>query len=394
MEYNPFDPEVIRDPYPSYARLRRETPLCRTGLGFAAVSRYDDVLGVLRRPEAFSSSAMADLINGVKALSPEDLGQGETLLGSDPPAHTRLRKIVNRAFTPRHVAALEPRVRGIVQGLVAALPSGEACDLVAALAVPLPATVIAEILGIDADRRQDFKRWSDEIVAAMGSAPDADLRSRLERSFVERAAYLEQVVEDRKRRPRDDVISALVRAEQEGGAMSEDEVGNFIVLLLVAGNETTTNLIGNALLAGLEHPWVLEAIGRDSSLVPAWVEETLRYDSPVQLTFRRARQEVELAGEKVLEGEILGCLLGSANRDERRFSAPDRFDLMRANSAHLAFGFGTHFCLGSNLARLEARVALEALLSRFRRFERVEPEVERAPSLLIRGPRSLFFRCS
>jgi cytochrome P450 len=330
----------------------------------------------------------------VKALSPEDLGQGETLLGSDPPAHTRLRKIVNRAFTPRRVAALEPRLRGIVQGLVDALPSGEPFDLVAALAVPLPATVIAEILGIDAERRRDFKRWSDEIVAAMGGAPSAELRSRLERSFVERAAYLEQVVENRKLHPRDDVISALVRAEEEDGAMTEDEVGNFIVLLLVAGNETTTNLIGNALLAAFEHPRVLEQITRDRSLVPAWVEETLRYDSPVQLTFRRARQEVELAGEKVAEGELLGLLLGSANRDERRFPAPRRFDLARDPSAHLAFGFGTHFCLGSNLARLEARVALEALLSRFRWFERVGPDVERLPSLLIRGPRSLFVRCS
>jgi cytochrome P450 len=190
------------------------------------VSRYDDVLAVLRRPEPFSSSAMADLINGVKALSPEDLGQGETLLGSDPPAHTRLRKIVNRAFTPGKVAALEPRVRGIVRGLVDALPRGEPCDLVAELAVPLPATVIAEILGIDADRRRDFKRWSDEIVAAMGGAPSAELRSRLERSFVQRAAYLEQIVEERRLHPRDDVISALVRAEEEDGAMTEDEVGS------------------------------------------------------------------------------------------------------------------------------------------------------------------------
>lgn len=394
MDYNPFDPEVIRDPYPSYARLRREAPVCGTPLGFAAISRYDDVLEVLRRPETFSSSAVGDLINGVKALSPEDLGQGETLLGSDPPVHTRLRKIVNRAFTPRRIAALEARIRTIAGDLVTALSSGSDCDLVAQLAVPLPVTVIAEILGIDPERRGDFKRWSEEILAAVAGAPTPELRARLERSFVERAAYLEDVVEDRKRRPRDDVISALVQAEQEGGAMTEDEVGDFIVLLLVAGNETTTNLIGNALLATLGHPHLLETIVLDLSLVPALVEETLRYDSPVQLTFRRARQDVEIAGEEIREGETLGLLLGSANRDERHFQDPDRFDLTREKMAHLAFGFGTHFCLGATLARLEARVALETLLSRFRSFELADREIERVPSLITRGPKALRVRCA
>lgn len=392
MDFNPFDPAVVRDPYPHYARLRREAPLCRTSLGFAAVSRYADVLEILRDPETFSSSAMADLINGVKALSPEHLGQGETLLGSDPPIHTRLRKIVNRAFTPRRVAALEPRIRAISETLVAELPRGEPCDLVAGLAAPLPVMVIAEILGIDPDRRQDFKRWSQEILAATAGTPSADLRARLERSFVERAAYLEQVTEDRKRHPRDDVISALVQAEQEGGAMTDDEVGNFIVLLLVAGNETTTNLIGNALLAALDHPALIEAIARDPSLARAWVEETLRYDAPVQLTFRLTREGVELAGEKLAGGENVGLLLGSANRDERRFPEPDRFRLDREQNGHLAFGFGAHSCLGANLARLEARVALEALLSRWHPFEMAGREIERVPSLLTRGPRSLWLR--
>jgi cytochrome P450 len=394
MEYHPFDPDVIQHPYPIYARLRREAPVCRTSLGFAAVSRYDDVLEVLRDPQRFSSSAMGDLIRGVKALSPQDLGQGETLLGSDPPVHTRLRKIVNRGFTPRRIAELEPRIRAIARGLVARLAAGGVCDLVAALAVPLPVTVIAEILGIDAERRDDFKRWSEEILAAVAGAPAPELRARLQRSFLERAAYLEGVIEERKRHPREDVISALVRAEQEGGAMTEDEVGNFIVLLLVAGNETTTNLVGNALIAALADPHRLEAVALDPGLVPAWVEETLRFDSPVQLTFRRAREEVELGGEKIRQGELVGLLLGSANRDEGRFRDADRFELLRETNGHLAFGFGTHFCLGANLARLEARVALEALLSRFRRLELVDREIERVPSLLTRGPRALHVRCA
>ncbi len=393
MDYNPFDPGVLRNPYPTYARLRLEAPVCRTSFGFAAISRYDDVLEALRRPQAFSSSAMGDLIDGVKALSPEGLGRGETLLGSDPPVHTRLRKIVNRGFAPGRVAALEPRIRAIALGQVAEIPNGSVCDLVASLAVPLPVTVIAEILGIDPDRRRDFKRWSEEILSAAAGPPTPELRARLELSFVERAAYLEAVLEDRKRRPRDDVISALVEAEQEGGAMTADEVGNFIVLLLVAGNETTTNLIGNALLAALEHH-LFEAIALDLSLVSALVEETLRYDAPVQLTFRRARQDVELAGEKLHEGELVGLLLGSANRDERHFPDPDRFHLLRAKTTHLAFGLGTHFCPGASLARLEARVALEVLLSRFRRLELADREVERVPSLLTRGPKAVRVHCS
>lgn len=373
MEYHPFDPDVIQHPYPIYARLRREAPVCRTSLGFAAVSRYDDVLEVLRDPQRFSSSAMGDLIRGVKALSPQDLGQGETLLGSDPPVHTRLRKIVNRGFTPRRIAELEPRIRAIARGLVARLAAGGVCDLVAALAVPLPVTVIAEILGIDAERRDDFKRWSEEILAAVAGAPAPELRARLQRSFLERAAYLEGVIEERKRHPREDVISALVRAEQEGGAMTEDEVGNFIVLLLVAGNETTTNLVGNALIAALADPHRLEAVALDPGLVPAWVEETLRFDSPVQLTFRRAREEVELGGEKIRQGELVGLLLGSANRDEGRFRDADRFELLRETNGHLAFGFGTHFCLGANLARLEMRVIFEELIRRLAAFEPTGP---------------------
>jgi cytochrome P450 len=391
MDYNPLDPDVIDDPYPVYARLRREAPVCRTPLGFLAVSRYRDVLLALRTPELFSSSAMNDLIEGVKAQAPdaERIRGGQTLLGTDPPAHTRLRRIVNRAFTPRRVAALEPRVREIAERLVGEFAGTGKGDLMASLAVPLPVIVIAEMLGIDPDRRADFKRWSELFLEATAGISSDDRRAAIARSFEERAAYLEEVVESRRRSPRDDVISALVRAEQDEEVMSEQEVGNFIVLLLVAGDETTTNLIGNAVLTLREHLDVLRAVTRDRSLVSDLVEEVLRYDAPVQLTLRRTTDEVELSGSRVAKGEVVALLLGSANRDETVFESPDWLRLSRDGPSHVAFGFGTHFCIGAHLARLEARVALETLLSRLGTFGLRDRDVERAPSLFTRGPRRL-----
>ena len=391
MDYDPLDPDVTENPYPYYAFLRREAPVFRTAQGFAAISRYDDVLRILRDPVRFSSSAMADLINGLKAMSHEDeLGGGETLLGSDPPVHTRLRKIVNRAFVPRRIEALETRIRAIAADLVHDIPSGAECDLMSALAVPLPVMVIAEILGIDPARRNDFKRWSEEQVAATAGPPSPELRASLARSGAERTAYLDEVIEERRRNPRDDLVSALLQAERDEDVMTDNEVGNFIVLLLIAGNETTTNLIGNAVLALLKHPEALQAVRQDPSLVPALVEETLRFDSPVQLMLRHATEDVELSGGKVRQGELVAMLLGSANRDEQQFPEPERFDLHRAERAHLAFGFGTHFCLGALLARLEATAALDVLLNRFHDFEL--SRVQRVPSLLMRGVKSLRLR--
>ncbi len=387
MEYDPLDPRVARNPYPFYEALRREAPVHRTPRGFAAVSRYGDVLDVLRHPGTFSSSAMGDVINGLKSMAHAEEG-GETLLGTDPPVHTRLRKIVNRAFRPGRIAALEPRIRALAAELVDAFEGRHECDLVADLAVPFPVMVIAEILGFDPARRNDFKRWTEEQIAATAGPPTPEFRAALARSGAERLTYLEDLIAERSHHPRSDVLSELLQAERDEEVMTEGEVGNFIVLLLVTGNETTTNLIGNAVLALLEDPEMLAAVAAEPALVPAVIEETLRHDSPVQLTLRRATEDAELSGEKIHCGELLAVLIGSANRDERHFPHADRFDRLRPRRDHLAFGFGTHFCLGAHLARLEARVALETLLSRVRHFE-ILAEAERMPSLLTRGPRSL-----
>ncbi len=237
MEYSPLDPEVTRDPYPAYAALRREAPIYRTPLGFLAVSRYADALAILRDPARFSSAAMAALVDEVKSQSLDMAHQGgETLLGTDPPRHTRLRKIVNRAFTPRRIAALEPRIRELARELMAAIPEDRVWDLVSALAVPLPVMVIAEILGVDTARRVDFKRWSEELLAAMAGPPGPEQLATLQKSGAERSSYLDELIAERRVRPRGDVVSALIEAEHEDGIMTENEVGNFVVLLLIAGN--------------------------------------------------------------------------------------------------------------------------------------------------------------
>ncbi|MEE8164343.1 MAG: cytochrome P450 [Myxococcota bacterium] len=392
MEYNPLDPEITQNPYPTYAALRREAPVCRTAQGLIVVSRYADALAVIRDPVRFSSAAMGDLVNQVKSVSADDEHQGgETLIGTDPPRHGRLRKIVNRAFTPRRIAALESRIRELARELVAAIPSDRSWDLVPALAAPLPAMVIAEILGVDTTRRADFMRWSKEIFEAMSGAPGPKLIAALAKSGAERGSYLDTLIAERRVRPRNDVVSALVEAESEEGVMTENEVGNFVVLLLAAGIETTTYLIGNSILALLEDRQRLAEVASHPGRVSAVVEETLRYDSPAQLMLRRATEDVELSGGKIDAGDTLAVLIGSANRDESQFEHADVFDMARQEPRHLSFGFGTHFCVGASLARLETRVALDALLSRFPR-QALAGDVTRAPSFLGRGARSIPLR--
>jgi cytochrome P450 len=303
-----------------------------------------------------------------------------------------MRAIVNRGFTPRRIAELEPRVREIARAALDAVAEKGELDLVDDYAIPIPVTVIAELLGVERERCADFKRWSDCVVAGVtGSA--AGLRPEtLFQAFAELNTYVMQVAEERRREPKDDLISTLVRAEGGDAALTPAEVVMFILLLLVAGNETTTNLLGNALLALIAHPVELARVQRDPRLVPLLVEEALRYDGPVQFIFRKATQDVEIAGTKIPAGAIVMPLAGSANRDDTQFADPDRFDVTRNPQGHLAFGLGIHFCLGASLARLEARVALEELFARFQRFERMEPEVEYIDSFLVRGPRHLPLR--
>ncbi|MDO8435020.1 MAG: cytochrome P450 [Candidatus Binatus sp.] len=385
MEYNPFLPEVKANPYPYYAQLRQHAPVYQVeGAGMWAVSRYDDVLEVLKSPDRFSSKILMTALLG--DLNP--VPNASNLIASDPPVHTRLRKLVNRGFTRRMIAALEPRMRAITTELLAPLASRGACDLVHDLSTPLPVIVIAEMLGVEPDHRGQFKRWSDDIVGATNGVA-GDERKRVAQSIAEFRDYFQRAIELRRTEPKNDLITALVRAEEEQQMLTSEEVLSLTTLLLIAGNETTTNLIGNAMIALLDHPETMARVSSDPTLIPKVVEEALRYDGPVQGIFRQATEDVNLAGARIPAGAMVLPLFASADRDERQFPNSEQFDIDRNTDGHLAFGFGTHFCLGAPLARLEAKIALEELLARFHRIAQKEPTVTRIDSFILRGPKTL-----
>jgi cytochrome P450 len=325
-------------------------------------------------------------------LNPFEFATARNLIAEDGERHAAMRAIVNRGFTPRRIAAWEARARELVAGSVAKLRAGGPFDLVEDLAIPLPVGIIAEMLGVEPSRQRDFKRWSDAVIdTATGPGRAEPFSPRIVDAIIELATYMRAVAEERRRHPADDLVSVIVAQQDGENALTIREVIQFAMLLLVAGNETTTNLIGNAVTALLDHPDQLARVVADPSLVPAALEETLRWDAPVQLVFRTATQDVEIAGVRIPRGAYVAPLLGSANRDERRFPEPDRFDVARDPQGHLGFGFGKHFCLGASLARMEARVALAALVPELPRLvrERPRPLVD---SFLVRGPRRLELR--
>jgi len=307
--------------------------------------------------------------------------------------HLRMRDLVNRGFTPRQIKRLEPRIRELVAGCLAELGRKPQFDLVSELNVPLPVTVIAEMLGVEPEKRHVFKHWSDVIIAgATGSGIANPLDSGVLDAMAELRAYLRPIARERRRHPVDDLISILVEAEVDGAGLSDYEIFLFVLLLMIAGNETTTNLLGNAVDALLAHPDQLARVRADPERIPGLVEETLRYDGPVQFITRRTTREFTMHGQTLPANARVVVLLGAANRDERRFADPDRFDVGRDTRGHVAFGFGAHFCLGASLARLEATAALEALVPELSRFTRVRPEREFLDSYLIRGRARLDLR--
>ena len=416
QSFEPFRFADLRQPYAAYRALRDHAPVhYAPEAGVYCISRFDDVHSVLQDDERFSSRAMFTVLmangnDGPPPLTPTTLAfmlrmvlrarmnpltfaTARTLIAEDGESHSQLRSIVNRGFTPRRIAAWEARARDIANGCVEKLRRGEPFDVMRDLAAPVPLTIIAEMLGVEPDRHEDFKRWSTAFVANITGPGRATPFSRpWQESMIELINYLRGIARQRRATPRDDLISAIV-SEQEGRlGLSDREVVQFAILLLVAGNETTTNLIGNAVTALFDHPDVLARVAADPSLIPQVVEETLRYDGPIQMLFRTATEDVEIAGTRIPKGAVVAPLLGSANRDERRFPDPDRFDPDRDVRAHVGFGFGKHFCLGSSLARLEARIALTAIVPDLVHFERTFPSPELVESFLVRGPEKIELR--
>ena len=387
--YNPLSARTAQDPYPTYAKLRARDPVHRSRLLQAWVfTRYADVDAILRDHRRFSSDPRKRPAPRRRRAS---LPRAEepSMLFLDPPDHTRLRALVNKAFTPRAVAALEPHVRELTTTLLDAVDDPSAFDLMEAVAKPLPVIVIAEMLGIPPEDRARFAVWSDQRARILEPTLTAGERETAEAAMRALDDYLMPIIGARRADPRDDVISALAQAEEEGDRLTEREVLIMLRLLLVAGNETTTNLVGNGMLALLRHPEQLAALRSDPALIPSAVEELLRFDSPVQVDVRYALDDCDVNGFPLRRGDGVVMLLGAANRDPGRFPAPDRLDVGRGAQNHLAFGRGIHHCLGAPLARLEGRVVLETLLERFGSLRLLDPRPAFRNSVVLRGLHAL-----
>jgi len=368
-------PEVLACPYDFYRRIREEAPVHRTPLGFFVVSRYEDVLAVVRDTARFSSDMRNSFMAGppseeLLAVQAEGYPPTPTLLTNDPPSHTHFRSLVNKAFLPKRVAQLEGEIRQIADELVDRWIDRGRVELVTEFAVGLPLTVIADALGVDRADMPKFKKWSDDSVAPLSGMLTPEQMVECARSKNELHRYMAERCREREDDPRDDLLSDLVQArfddgDRKGQRLEVHELLGVIEQLLVAGNETTTKLIAAAMQLLIEHPDQMEAVRADPSLAVNLAEEALRIESPVQMLPRVAKEDVVVGGVDVPAGSIVMVLYGCANRDEAKFPEADRFDVRRPNArAHLAFGQGPHFCVGAALARSEARIAFETLLGR------------------------------
>lgn len=392
-----FSPARRADPYPGYARLRESAPVWEAAPGFLVLSRHRDCARVLRDPrfghlegEAATSRGRARRSGFLSDASENEREPTRSFLVLNPPDHTRLRRLVSRSFTPRRVEELSPRIQALTDELLGAAAADKAFDVVAALASPLPVAVISELFGVpDADRPR-VVAWSHALARTIEPAflltEDERRTQAAERD--EFAAYLAGEIARRRRAPAGDLVSDLVAVHDRGDSLTEAEIIATCILLLIAGHETTTSLIGNGVYALLRHPDQLDELARHPDLAASAVEEVLRFDSPVQLTMRVALEDAEAGGVDVAGGTFVLLLIGAANRDPLAYEDPDRLDIRRPQAQHLAFGQGIHFCLGAPLARLEAQIALRTLVRNFASL-RLAEEPAWKENAVLRGLRRL-----
>ena len=393
VAYNPLSRQTAQDPYPVYAALRDRDPVHRSALMNAWMfTRHADIDTILRDHRRFSNDPRKGTLSSrQRAGLPAD--EEFTMLFLDPPDHKRLRALVNKAFTPKAVNALEPHIRSLLGTLLDEVDDPAGFDLMQAVAQPLPVIVIAEMLGVPPEDRAQFKIWSDQRARTLEPSIDARERALAETANKSLNNYFRPIIEERRADPKDDIVSALAQAEEEGDRLTELEMLNMLRLLLIAGNETTTNLIGNGVLALLRNPDQMQRLRDDPSLIPSAVDELLRFDSPVQTDFRRALEDCEVNGFPLKKRDNIVLLLGAANRDPDVFDDPDRLDVGRGDRSHLSFGRGIHHCIGAPLARLEGRVVLEMLLERFSQINLGGEQPRFRNSIVLRGLESLPVRC-
>jgi cytochrome P450 len=378
-----FSEEARRNPFAIYSRLRAQAPVVREPVsGVWLILDYENVRRVLQDHDAFSS-----------AVGDPSARTSRWLIFSDPPRQARLRALVSKAFTPRVVSDLEPRIRRLSRELLAPWIARGEMDLTLDYAVPLPLRVIAEMLGVPAADWKRLREWSEVILGLIHTlSPGPRGAAALEAfraAYVEMDGYVAGLAEERRSKPADDLLTRLVHAEVDGEKLSQNDLVGFSQLLLLAGHETTTNLIGNAVLCLLEHPDQLELVKSNSGLRSSAIEEVLRYRAPVQMMFRMTRRDVEVGGQVIPAGSLLFAVIGSANRDTKQFPDADRFDVKRDPNPHIAFGHGIHSCIGAPLARLEGRIALDDLLE-LRGLARADDVPwEPRESFHVHGPASL-----
>ena len=391
------DSAIQADPYPTFARLRKTAPVTRIRLPFVGqgwlVTRYDDVRTVLTDPRLANDqrNAADSRRRAIEILIPDVFRLlQDSMVMSDEPRHRRLRAIVHQAFTPRMVEQMEQRITQIVDDLLERAARKPSVDLMAELALPLPITVISEMMGVAERDRLRFHRWTSKFLEAPSGGPLA-MVLQLPNGYRMRS-FFERLIAERRADPQADLVTALVEAEAGGDRLSQDELLGMIFLLLLAGHETTVNLIGNGVLALLDHPNQLALLRANPELIDSAVEELLRFTNPVQQpTFRYAREDFELGGQLIRRGDVLLPMLASANRDETVFANPDVLDITRSPNRHLAFGLGVHYCLGAPLARIEARIALGAVVQRYPnlRLATTPAELKWRGGPALRGLRSL-----
>jgi cytochrome P450 len=382
------NPLNLPDPYPVLAGLREASPFAEFDGAFVVVGRHADCSAVLRHPNA-SSERDKSL---VAAAAPRRVRDRPSFLSLDPPDHTRLRRLVSKAFTPRTVARLEPRIRAITNDLLTAAAAAGQMEVVSQLAYPLPVRIISELLGVPVEDHPRFAGWSARLAHSLqpdfGLDPEA-AKAKAEAAAVagdEFAVYFRELIAIRRAQPGGDLLSEMIAAEDDGQRLTENELIATCILLLVAGHETTVGLISNAILALLRHPDQLALLREDPSLAAGAVDETLRYDAPVQMTARVARGGMQIGNLAAPDGALVLLLLAAAGRDPEVFDDPDAFEIRRGATPHLAFAAGPHFCLGAPLARLETAIALESFARRMQRPELDADTLDYKPNLNLRGP--------
>ena len=393
---NLLRPEIRANPYLLYQQIRSADPVhWDEPMGFWVLTRYTDIVAALRDSRFSKAQGMAVALDRLPETERETARPifqlfSKQMLYADPPYHTQLRGLVNKAFTPRIVEKMRAHIQQIVDELLDAVQDSGRMDVIRQFAYPLPMTVTMEMLGLPPEDRDQFKKWSDDFMAIIGVVRrEPNLMETARQSMTEFTDYIGDLQEQRRQQPQDDLLSALFNVEEEGNKLSHEELVANSILLLAAGHETTTNMIGNGLLALLHYPDQMQKLRNDPSLITPAVEELLRYDNPVQIMWRLATEDLEIGGKRIGQGQMINFIVGAANRDPAQFPEPDRLDLSRLENRQAGFGFGIHFCLGASLARLEGEIAINAVLRRLPTLQLETEALEWQESPTFRGVKAL-----